>query len=109
MNGFEVSAGYYRTWFGNFFVLDNLAVTPEDYSPYCVTAPADPRLPRNVSGRQICGLYDINPNKFGQADNLVTLASRYGKQTEIYTGADVSINARLRKLTLGGGWNIGNA
>ena len=37
MSGLSVTAGYYRTWYGNFIVVDNLDVTPADYSPYCVT------------------------------------------------------------------------
>ncbi len=109
-SGVQVSGGYYRTWYGNFFTVDNLAVTPGDYSPYCVTAPSDSRLPAGVSGSQICGLYDLNPDKVGQVSNLVTSAANYGEQTEIYNGVDASINARLpHDLTIGGGWNIGNA
>ena len=38
-----VNAGYFRTWYGNFMVTDNLRVTPADYSPYCVTVPTDDR------------------------------------------------------------------
>jgi hypothetical protein len=41
----SVDAGYYRNWFGNFRVTRNLAVTPTDFDPYCITAPADPALP----------------------------------------------------------------
>jgi hypothetical protein len=103
-----VNAGYFRTWFGNFQVTDNLRVTPADYSPYCVTVPVDNRLP--LSGQQLCGLYDINPNAFGQVDNLITRNNAYGKQEEIYNGVDVNFQLRLRdRATLGGGWNIGNA
>ena len=87
---------------------DNLKVTPADYSPYCVTVPTDDRLP--LSGQSLCGLYDINPNAFGQVDNLITSNNEYGKQEEIYNGVDVNFQVRLLgKATLGGGWNIGNA
>ena len=103
-----VNAGYFRTWYGNFQVTDNLRVTPADYSPYCVTVPVDDRLP--LSGQQLCGLYDINPGAFGQVDNLITRNDEYGKQEEIYNGVDVNFQVRLLgKATLGGGWNIGNA
>jgi len=103
-----VNAGYFRTWFGNFQVTDNLRVTPNDYSTYCVTVPIDSRLP--LSGQQLCGLYDINPNVFGQVDNLITRSNKYGKHQEIYNGVDVNFQLRLSgRANVGGGWNIGNA
>jgi outer membrane receptor protein involved in Fe transport len=109
-SGVAVGVGYYRTWFGNFTVDDNILVTPADYSPYCVTAPSDPRLPSDISGQQICGLYDLNPNRVGQVNIVRTLAKNFGKQTEVYNGADVNFAARLaRGAMLSGGWNIGNA
>jgi hypothetical protein len=105
-----VSAGYYRTWFGNFMATDNLRVGPGDFEPYCVTAPTDSRLPSHISGAELCGFYDVVPGLFGQASNLVTLADRYGKHTEVYNGADANFQIRLRdRLMLGGGWNIGNS
>lgn len=107
--GVAVAAGFYRTWFGNFTVTDNQLVTPADYDPYCVTAPFDSRL-GGVSGTQVCGLYDIKPEKFGLVDNVVTLAKNFGKQTEVYNGGDITFAARLpRKINLAGGWNIGNS
>ncbi len=109
-NGVAVTVGFYRTTFGNFTVTRNTDVNPSDYSPYCITAPVDPRLPANVSGQPVCGLYDINPNKFGLVNNVVTLASNYGNASEYYNGADVNVVARLpRGITISGGWNIGNS
>jgi hypothetical protein len=109
-NGVALTVGYYRTTFGNFTTTRNTMVSPSDYDPYCITAPVDPRLPSSVSGQQICGLYDIKPSKFGQVNNVVTLASNYGNQTEYYNGADVSLVARLpHGINVSGGWNIGDA
>jgi hypothetical protein len=103
-----VNAGYFRTWYGNFQVTDNLKVTPADYSPYCVTVPTDMRLP--LGGQQLCGLYDLNPNVFGQVDNLITRNNAYGRQSEVYNGVDVNFQLRVgEKAAVGGGWNIGNA
>jgi hypothetical protein len=108
MPNIGVSAGYYRTWYGNFLVTDNLDVSPADYSPYCVTAPSDPRLPGG-GGNQICGLYDINPANFGQTSNLITFASKFGNQYEIYNGVDLNVNAHFaRGGLLTGGVNIGD-
>jgi hypothetical protein len=90
-----LNVGYYRTWYGNFQVTDNLAVTPADYDHFCITAPTDSRLPSEISGQPICGLYDIKPEKFGQVNNLTTLASHYGKRSEVYNGVDVGLNARF--------------
>jgi len=48
-----LNAGYHRTWYGGFFATDNLAVVPSDFSPYCVTAPSNSRLP-NASCVTVC-------------------------------------------------------
>jgi hypothetical protein len=107
-NEVSVSAGYYHSTFGNAYVLWNTLVAPTDYSPYCVPAPTDARL-GSISGTQLCGLYDLNPNKFGQNKSVVTSASNFGTQTETYNGADASLTVRHNKLIVNGGWNIGNA
>ena len=85
--GVSLKGGYYRNWSDHFGelprgdytvgVVDNLAVTPADYSPYCITAPVDPRLPGG-GGYPVCGLYDISPAKFGQGQLLVERADHYG-------------------------------
>ena len=93
--GTAISVGYYRRAYGNFTVTDNLAVTPADYDQYCITAPVDGRLPADVSGSQICDLYDLKPAKFGASTNFTTFADRFGDQAEIFNGIDVSGNARL--------------
>ena len=102
-----LDASYYRTSFGNFTATDNLAVTPSDYDEFCITAPADSRLPGG-GGNQICGLYDLKPEKFGQVNEVIGLASDFGKQTEVYNGGEVSLNARLAEGTLAfGGVSFG--
>jgi hypothetical protein len=103
----EVS--YFRRAQGHFTTTDNLDVAPSDFQQYCVTAPKDPRLP-NGGGNQICGLYDIVPAKFGVAtNNIVTFVDNYGKQTEVFNGVDVSVNARIRSdLFVTGGIATGN-
>jgi len=106
--GLSVNAAYFRTWYGNFTVTDNLAVVPADFSPYCFAAPTNADLPSGGGG-QICDLYDINPAKFGINDNLVTLASNYGKQSEIYDGVDLTANFRFgRGGLLSGGVGTGH-
>src|SRR5438874_24066 len=63
---------YFWRWYRQFYVTDNLAAAPADFSPYCINAPRDPRLPGG-GGDQVCGLYDVNPAVFGKIDNFVTL------------------------------------
>jgi hypothetical protein len=91
-----VNVAYFRTWYGNFTATENTAVTASDFTQYCVTAPTDSRLGA-TSGQQLCGLYDVNPAQFGRVSNLVTFASKFGKQTEHYDGLDVSVNSRFGK------------
>ena len=107
--GMSAEASYHGRRYGNFSVTDNLAVTPANFDPYCVAAPVDSRLPGG-GGFPVCGLYDVNPSKVGQVNNLVVDASKFGKQTETYHGADFLVNARLRAGgRLGGGLNTGRS
>ena len=94
-SGIAVNVGYFRTWYGNFRVTENLAVGPQDFTSYCITAPLNAALPAG-GGSQICGFYDVSLAKFGQTNNLVTLASKYGDQTEVFNGIDVTTSARFR-------------
>src|SRR5207244_839823 len=94
-------------WYGNLFVTANQATPATDYSPFCVTAPMDARLPGS-GGNQVCGFYDIQPAAFGRVDNLITRASDFGKQTRAYDGIEVGLNARLpRGGLLAGGLSTG--
>lgn len=104
----SVDLAYVRRSYGNFTVTDNLLVDPEDYSEFCTTAPTDPRLPGG-GGEQICGLFDLNPDKRGLVQNFVTSASKYGAQAETFDGIDVGVNVRLPRLHLSGGMATGTS
>jgi hypothetical protein len=107
-SGVSANVGYFRRWYGNFTATDNLLVTPADYDPFCITAPADPRLPGG-GGNEICGYYDVTPSKFGQSEEFITLATEdFGRRTEIYNGVDMTVNARLGGgASVSGGVSIG--
>jgi hypothetical protein len=94
--GVALTGMYYRKLYGNFQVTQNRAVSPSDYSPYSVTAPSDPRLP-NGGNYLITGLYDLNPNKVGQTDNLLTSSEKCGSQIRHWNGVDLLVNARVGK------------
>ena len=98
---------YFRTTWHNFRATQNLANTPADYDPYSFIAPVNPDLPGG-GGYLVDGLYNISEAKFGLQDNVVRLASNFGKQEEVYDGVDFSISSRLPGGTfIGGGFNTG--
>ncbi len=102
----SVNVGYFYRTYGNFSITDNAATTAADYDAFCVTGPADPRLP-NGGNNPICGLYDVKPTAVSKVDNVVTYASNYGKVEQNYKGVDVAVNLRLPKARLQGGLNTG--
>jgi hypothetical protein len=105
----SVEATYFRRWYGNFFVTDNLAVAPSDFTQFSIPAPVDNRLPGG-GGYTVGQLYDLNTNKVGQINNFVTSASHYGDQIEHWNGFDYSVNARLRQgLIIQGGLSTGKS
>jgi hypothetical protein len=104
---------YFRRWYGNFTLTDNLSLAPADYSAYCITEPPDARLPSGGS-QQVCGLYDVN--RIVTPNNLIRSSDNYGTQKEHFDGIDVSVNMRLARrirvaggLSSGTGVNSGNA
>jgi Carboxypeptidase regulatory-like domain len=104
--GMALNVGYFRTWYGGFLVQDNMAVTPADFDPFCVTLPTNDQLPN--SGQQLCGFYDVKPALFGVTDNLRTQASNYGKRTEVFNGVDITLTTRLaQRGQFSGGVSVG--
>jgi hypothetical protein len=102
-----VDAAWYRRIWQNFRVTDNLLVEASDFTEFSMVAPVDSRLPGG-GGYTITGLYNINPNKFGQTQDYNTLSDKYGKQIEHWNGFDVTVNARLQNgLTLQAGTSTG--
>jgi carboxypeptidase family protein len=102
-----VSVGYYRTWFGNLTVAQNTAIPVTGYDQYCVTPPASTVYP-GFGGTALCNLYDPQPQYRGAASYLVQKASNFGKETDVYTGIDAIVNARLHGLILQGGVTAGH-
>jgi hypothetical protein len=106
--GVSVDVGYFRRWYGNFGVTDNLNLGPSDYSRFGVTTPIDPRLP-DGGGYTVAGFYNLNPDKVSVVqNNYFTLASNYGEQIQHWNGVDFTVNARLRRgMTVQGGVSTG--
>jgi hypothetical protein len=104
-----VTAGYYRNWYGNQFVTDNTSVAPGDFSPYCITAPTDTRLPGG-GGYQVCGLHDVSLAKFGLVNNVVSRVSTFGTQSQMNQFVSLSLSTRFRSgIRFGGGVDTGRS
>jgi hypothetical protein len=104
----SLEVGYNRRWWGNFTVMDNLAVGPSDYQPWVINAPKDPRLAGG--GGYPVTVYTLTPAAGARpADNYVTFETDYGPARKNYwQGVDVTLNARFRTdLTVQGGTTTG--
>ena len=102
----SVEVSYYRRWFGNWTVVDNLEVGPEDFTSYTVTAPVDSRLPGG--GGYELTTRNVVPEKFGLTQTYVTFADKFGQKTEYWQGIDLTTNARpFDGLMLSGGLSTG--
>jgi hypothetical protein len=102
-----VTVGYYRRWFGNFYTSNNRNTTLQDYTPFSIPIPADPRLPGGGGGT-VPGLYNLVLAKVPQEDLYSQRSSNFGEQIENWHGVDANVNARLRNgLTVQGGTSTG--
>jgi hypothetical protein len=103
----SVEVGYYRRWLANFFMDDNLATNPADFTAFAITAPADPRLPGG-GGQAITGLFNVVPAKFGQVNDYFVNAKTFGKWYQHYNGVQLNVSARpTAALTMQGGLSTG--
>jgi hypothetical protein len=105
-----IDVGFFRRWYGNIQVVDNLALGPNDFNVFSLQAPADSRLP-NGGNYTVTGFTAIKPTVgfggFVTNQNKITLANKYGDQSETWNGVDVTVNARLAGLTISGGTSTG--
>ena len=102
----SVELGYFRRTWGNTLVTVNRALTPADFDPFVYNVPSDPKLPGG--GGYPLTFYDIKPGKFGQFDNFRTFSDNVGGIDNTYNGVDLTVNARLRDVTVQAGFSTGN-
>jgi hypothetical protein len=115
--GLSAYGGYFRRWFGNFLVTDNLSVTANDFTPFSITPglinisnpPASSggqALPGNIS----TGGY-FNQNFVAAANNYVGLSDTFfpgSNMIDHWNGFDAGLNARLAHgIVLQGGLSTG--
>ena len=106
----SVEVGYYRRDFTMYTtggtVTDNTLIGPNDVGSFSVAVPNDPRLPN--SGDTVTGLYNINPDKFGQSSLLIRPTNDVGDDTRVFNGVDVNFNIRAASgFTFQGGTSTG--
>jgi len=90
----SVDVDVFRRSYGNFTTSDNPLTTPANYDSFSVKVPNDPNLP--LAGQTLTFL-DPNPSVSSLVTtNQVYLSDRFGKQTEVWTGYDISAAYRLR-------------
>ena len=89
-------------------VTDNLNVGPNDFTPFFVTVPNDPRLP-NGGGQRLGPLYNLTPEAFARAQNLLIRPTKdIGDDTRVFNGVDVTFNVRnVKGITFSGGTSTG--
>jgi hypothetical protein len=106
----SVDVSYFRRWYGNFAVTDDLNLSPADFDQFTITAPANSRLP-DGGGQTLNGLYNLKPDVFGRPqNNKTTLSDNYGKQIEHWNGFDINVAARLQSgALLSGGVSTGKS
>jgi hypothetical protein len=102
----SVEVSYVRRTWGNLHVTINRALTPNDFDPFVYTVPQDSRLP-NGGGYGLT-FYDVKPAKFGQLDFYRVFQDDYGGNENTFNGVDFTVNARLRDVTVQGGFSTGN-
>lgn len=102
-----------RHSFGNFVASYNTTRPPSAYDQFCVTAPttaaANSGFTLPNAGQQICGFVDLNPAYSRTVPFFeVQKASNFGDVSDVYTGYDINLNARLpRGGMASGGVSIG--
>ena len=104
----EVS--YNRRWFLGNKVTDNRVRGPEDYEPFTIMAPSDPRLPGGGGYPITVSMVTAAAAARG-AQNYTTFETDFGpERSQYWHGVDFTVNARLRQgLTLQFGTQTGRS
>jgi hypothetical protein len=105
----SIETGYYRRWWGNFFVTDNTLTTAADYDTYSLVIPQHENLPGGGSNASFVA---ITPAAAARgAQNYMTSEKDYGDpRTAYWQGVDFTATARLAwGLNVQGGTSTGRA
>ncbi len=109
-----LTVAYNRNDWKNKQAMVNTAVSRSDFDSYCIQAPTDARL-GSVSGKQICGLYDVKASAFGRPVSDVRMRIKditgaKGEPIERFNGFDIGVDYRMGKGGLiAGGITVGRS
>jgi hypothetical protein len=115
--GVSIYGGYFRRWFGNFLVTDDVAHAASDFESFSITPGLIPGAPASAGGASLPGslytdrFYVQKPGTVVGANNFVGLSDQLYPGSNVidhWNGFDVSINARLgHGIILQGGTSTG--
>jgi hypothetical protein len=105
-SGVSIEADYIHRKWGNLPAEINRAWKPSDFDAFTYQLPQDSRLPGG--GGNALTFYDIKPGSYQLQDNFLTFANNVGGAYNNFSGFDVTVNARLRAVTIQGGTSSGN-
>ena len=95
-SGVSVSGSWYRRTWHNLPTQINTLVNYSDYTPF--------QTPNPLTGEPMT-VYNLNPAKQGQVDLIDTTSQDPSKSRQMYTGVDLTFQARLPNTArLFGGW-----
>ena len=100
--GWSMTGSYFRRRYYDQDWTDNRAVTAADYIPFTFTGPVDARFP-NGGGESITA-FNLDPAKFGQTDNFVTVSDNFRTYDGFEITADLNLPAAGFIIT---SWGIG--
>ena len=103
----SVNVGYFRNWWGNWYVVDNRATSLADYTPFSIVAP---RRSAAAGRRRLHDRRPVQPRAGqGRAGGRArAVLKNFAEQIENWQGVDVNVVARLRNgLTVQGGTSTG--
>ena len=102
----SLQVDYVRRSWGNLPAIVNDALTAADFDTFVYNVPSDPRLPGG--GGYPLTFRDVKPAMVQQIRNRLTFANEVGGAYNRFNGVDVTVNARLRAVTIQGGTSTGN-
>ena len=105
MPGVSLDVAYFRRAWVSRSVVDNQAISPEDFAIGTVAVPSDQRLPNGGGGT--LSFYDLLPGSVRVADELTVRADAFGGDRETWNGFDVTVDARIEGVLLQGGISTG--